>query len=161
MNEVILICSFGIGIVAGLRSMTAPAVVSWTGHVGWLGLSNGPFWFMATVPAVLILTPWSLFELVIDKTSKIGNRTELLGLGFRIVTSSFSGAAVSSAAGADLAIGMVSGLFGGMIGTFGGYYLRRACVRNSTLGDLPIAIGEDIIAIGLGAGCVYIAGGFA
>jgi len=158
MNDVVLICSLGIGIVAGLRSMTAPAVVSWAGYVGWLSVAAGPFSFISTIPASVILTPWALFELVIDKTSKIGNRTGIVGVIFRIVTSSFSGAVISSAANAGLVTGAVAGLAGGMIGTFGGYHLRRACVRKTSFSDLPVAVAEDIIAIGLGIACVYFAG---
>lgn len=157
MNEMVLICSFGIGIVAGLRSMTAPAVVSWAGYVGRLSVAAGPFWFVATIPVVVLLTAWALFELVIDKTSKIGNRTGRVGLIFRIVTSSFSGAVVSSSAGAGLTMGIVAGLSGGLIGTYGGYYLRNACVRKTSIGDFPFAVAEDIIAIGLGIACVYFA----
>jgi uncharacterized membrane protein len=85
----------------------------------------------------------------------LGNRTGAMGLTFRIVTSSLSGAVASSAAGMGIVIGLVVGLVGGMIGTFGGYYLRKACVRKTSFGDLPIAIVEDIIAIGLGLACVY------
>ena len=32
--------AFLIGVVAGLRSMTAPAAVSWGARVGWLHLEN-------------------------------------------------------------------------------------------------------------------------
>ena len=158
MNEVVLICSFGIGIVAGLRSLTAPAIVSWAGYIGWLSVAVGPFWFVASIPVVVLLTAWALFELVIDKTTKIGDRTGPLGLIFRIVTSSFSGAVVSNAAGTGLTMGLVAGLFGGLIGTYGGYYLRKACVRRTSIGDLPFALVEDIIAICLGVVCVYFAG---
>ena len=158
MNELVLICSVGIGVVAGLRSMTAPAIVSWAAYLGCLNVASGPFWFAGSIPAVVILTPWALFELVIDKTSKIGKRTEALGLIFRIVTSSLSGAVISSASGVGVAMGMVCGLLGGMIGTFGGYHLRSACVRKTSLDDLPVAIVEDLIAISLGVACVYFVG---
>ena len=30
--------AFGIGVVAGLRALTAPAVVSWASYLGWLSL---------------------------------------------------------------------------------------------------------------------------
>lgn len=158
MNQTVLIWCLGIGIVAGLRSMTAPAVVSWAGFVGWLSVAVGPFWWVASLPAVVILTPWALFELVIDKTSKIGNRTGSVGLIFRIVTSSFAGAVISNSAGAGAAIGAITGLVGGMIGTYGGYFLRRACVQKTAISDLPVAIAEDLVAIGLGVVCVYFAG---
>ena len=29
-----------IGVVAGLRALTAPAAVSWAAHLGWLHLQN-------------------------------------------------------------------------------------------------------------------------
>lgn len=105
-------------------------------------------------PAVVILTAWALFELVLDKTSKIGRRTEPLGLIFRIVTSGLSGAVVSSAVGAGIVTGMAFGLVGGMIGTFGGYHLRAACVRKTPFGDTPVALCEDVVAIGLAVACV-------
>lgn len=35
--------ALGIGIVAGLRSMTAPAAVSWAAHLGWLNLQGSAF----------------------------------------------------------------------------------------------------------------------
>ena len=158
MNQLVLICCLGIGIVAGLRSMTAPAAVSLAAYVGWLSVANGPFWFVASVPVVVLLTAWALFELVIDKTSKIGNRTGVVGLVFRIATSSLSGAVISSAAGAGPVMGMILGLIGGMIGTLGGYHLRKACIRNSSFGDLPVALAEDVVAISLASACVYFAG---
>jgi uncharacterized membrane protein len=158
VNELILACSLGIGVVAGLRSMTAPAVVSWAAYVGWLNVATGPFWFTASIPVVVLLTAWALFELVIDKTSKIGNRTELFGLIFRIVTSSLSGAVISSAAGIGAVMGMSAGLVGGMLGTYGGYNLRKVCVRNTSFGDLPVACVEDTVAICLGVTCVYFVG---
>lgn len=158
MNEVVLICSLGIGIAAGLRSMTPPAVVSWAGYIGWLSVSAGPFWFISSLPSVVLLTAWAIFELVLDKTTKIGNRTGLVGLIFRIITSSFSGAVVSSAAGAGIMPGIITGLAGGMIGTYGGYHLRRACVRKMSFSDFSVAIAEDIAAVGIGVLCVYAAG---
>ena len=35
-----LFLAFGIGVVAGLRSMTAPAVVAWAARLGWISLSG-------------------------------------------------------------------------------------------------------------------------
>jgi uncharacterized membrane protein len=38
----ILVLAFLIGIVAGLRAMTAPAAVSWAAHLGLLPLQARP-----------------------------------------------------------------------------------------------------------------------
>jgi hypothetical protein len=34
------VLAFLIGVIAGLRTMTAPAAVSWATHLGWLPLQN-------------------------------------------------------------------------------------------------------------------------
>jgi len=150
MDEKVLICTLGIGFVAGLRSMTAPALVSWAAYLGWLDLSTGPLNFLSFPAVVILLTVWALFELVLDKTDKLGRRTGAVGLIFRIVTGSLSGAAVYSATGGALASGAAIGLAGAMIGTFGGYYSRRALVEKSSLSDFTVAIFEDLVAIVLG-----------
>jgi uncharacterized membrane protein len=39
-KAVLYLGCFSIGIIAGLRSLTAPTVVSWAAHLGWLNLSG-------------------------------------------------------------------------------------------------------------------------
>jgi uncharacterized membrane protein len=157
MNEQVLICSFGIGFVAGLRSMTAPALVSWAAYLGWIDLSNSPFKFLSFQVVVILLTAWALLELVLDKTDKIGNRTGALGWIFRIVTGSVCGAAVYRAAGGALALGAAIGFAGAMVGTFGGFYSRRAILKKSPFSDFSVAIAEDVVAVALGLGSVCLA----
>ena len=158
MTELILLSCFGIGVVAGLRSMTAPAVVSLAAYFGWLDVSGGPFWFLASPLVVALLTIWALFELVMDKTPRLGNRTGFLGLPFRIITSSCSGAAIASAAGRGIVPGIIVGLVGGLIGTFGGYHARKTIDQRTSIGDFSIALAEDLIAITLGLLVVYLPG---
>jgi uncharacterized membrane protein len=153
MNEWVLICCFAIGFAAGLRSMTPPAVISWAALLGRLNVSAGPFYFVGTLVLVAVLTAWALFELVVDKTGKFGDRTGAVGLTFRVVTSSICGAVVYSTTGA-IAIGAVAGLCGGIVGTYLGFYVRRAIVQKSGLRDLYVAITEDILEIGLA--CVFV-----
>lgn len=40
--DMITVCLlvFGIGVIAGLRSMTAPAAVSWAAHLKWITLTG-------------------------------------------------------------------------------------------------------------------------
>ena len=47
MNYVFVL-ALGIGIVAGLRSLTAPAVVAWGAHLGWLNLHGSPLAFIGS-----------------------------------------------------------------------------------------------------------------
>ena len=41
----VLVLAFSIGIIAGLRSLTAPAVVCWAVRLGWLNLHNSALSF--------------------------------------------------------------------------------------------------------------------
>ena len=68
MNSGLGLClTFGIGFVAGLRSMTAPAVVAWAAHLGWINLSGTPLAFMGSIWAVAIFTLGALAEYVADQ----------------------------------------------------------------------------------------------
>ena len=51
-----LLASLLIGLVAGLRAMTAPAALAWAGWIGWIDLGSGWARFTASPWAVAILT---------------------------------------------------------------------------------------------------------
>ncbi len=56
-----LLLVFGIGVVTGLRCMTAPAVVAWAAHLGWINLNGSPWlsWVRPGRWASLLLAPWA------------------------------------------------------------------------------------------------------
>jgi uncharacterized membrane protein len=145
-----IVLSFGIGFVAGLRSMTAPAVVAWAAHLGMLRLDGTHLAFMGSKWAVAIFTLGALGEFVADQLPNTPARTEPVGLIARVVTGGLSGACVGVAAGASLWIAALAGAIGGIAGAFGGYQARVGLVRALKVKDLFIAIPEDIIAVGLG-----------
>src|SRR5437899_12987627 len=103
MNSgVVLLLAFGIGIVAGLRSLSAPAVVAWAAHIGWINLSNSPLAFMSSVWAVAIFTLLGLGELLADKLPSTPARTSTVPLVARIVMGLLTGACLGAAAGASI-----------------------------------------------------------
>jgi uncharacterized membrane protein len=140
----------GIGVVAGLRSLTAPAVVAWAAQLGWINLQGSPLAFMGSKWTVGILTVLALVELVADQLPSTPARTAAVGLSARIVTGALSGACLAVAGGAALWLGAVLGVTGALIGTFGGYQARVRLVRGLRVPDIAIAIPEDVVAIGLG-----------
>ena len=145
-----LLLTFGIGFVAGLRSMTAPAIVAWAAHLGWINLSGTPLAFMGSIWAVAILTLGALGEYVADKLPNTPARTAPVGLGARIVMGLITGACLGLAAGMSLWLGAVVGAIGAIAGTFGGYHARVGLVRGLQVKDIAVAIPEDLVAIGLG-----------
>jgi uncharacterized membrane protein len=145
-----MLMALGIGVVAGLRSLTAPAVVAWAAQLEWINLQGSPLAFMGSKWTVGILTVLALVELVADQLPSTPARTAPVGLTARIVTGALSGACLAVAGGAALWLGAVLGVIGALIGTFGGYQARVGLVRGLRVSDIAIAIPEDVVAIGLG-----------
>jgi uncharacterized membrane protein len=145
----IYLAAVGIGIVAGLRSFTAPAAVAWAAHLGWLNLSDSPFAFMGSTPAVATLSILAVGELLGDKWPKTPKRTAVAPLLARILMGGVSGACLFAVANQSLPIGGVLGGIGGVIGAFGGYEIRSRLVQSLKTKDIFVALCEDIVAIGL------------
>jgi uncharacterized membrane protein len=146
----VLLLAFGIGVVAGLRSMTAPAVVTWAAHVGWISLSGSPLTFMGAVWAVAIFTLGALGEFVADQLPATPARTTAIPLIARIVIGLLTGACLGIAGSASLWLGALIGAIGAIAGAFGGYQARVGLVRTLHVPDIAIAIPEDMVAVGLG-----------
>jgi uncharacterized membrane protein len=145
-----LLLALGIGIVAGMRSMTAPALVAWAAHLGWIHLQNSFFTFMGSTWAVVILSILAIAELVADKLPKTPPRTAPVGLAARIATGALSGACAAISGLTVLWIGVAVGIVGAILGAFAGYNARTALVQKFHVPDFAIAVPEDVIAIALG-----------
>ena len=137
------ILAFLIGVVAGLRSMTAPAAVSWAARLGWLHLENTRLAFLSFAATPYIISVLAILELIADKLPNTPSRKAAVGFGARIVTGAICGAALGGWVG-----GMFAGIIGAIVGTLGGYEFRARLVRAIGGKDLPIALLEDVIAIG-------------
>ncbi len=148
-SEVFLL-AFLIGGVAGLRSLTAPAVVAWAAHRNWLNLYNTSLSFMASTAAVATFILLALVELVADQLPSTPSRTKPVGLIARIVLGGLSGGCIALAGGQSLALGAVLGGVGGVAGAFAGYEVRTRLVRALNVPDFVIAFLEDAVAIGGG-----------
>ena len=90
-----LFLAFAIGVVAGLRSMTAPANVAWEAHLGWISLSGSHLAFMGSAWAVGIFTLGALAEFVADQLPTTPARTTAGPLAARIVMGSLTGACLA------------------------------------------------------------------
>lgn len=142
--------ALGIGFVAGLRSLTAPAVVAWAARLEWINLAGSPLAFMGSKWAVGTFTLLALVEFVTDQLPSTPPRTAAMGLSARIVTGFVSGACLGIAGGASHWIAGVVGAIGGIVGAFAGYHARVGLVRGLKVPDVAIAIPEDLVAISLG-----------
>ncbi|MCC4597790.1 DUF4126 domain-containing protein [Xanthomonas campestris pv. phormiicola] len=144
----LLVVALLIGIVAGLRAMTAPAVVSWAASLGVLPLIGTPLAFLGWRFTPWIVSLLAIGELVTDQLPGTPSRKVPLQFGTRIVTGGLCGAAVGLGGGLWVAA-MVAGALGAVLGTYGGAAARAAMAQRFGR-DPPAALLEDAAAIGLG-----------
>jgi uncharacterized membrane protein len=146
MTVTILLLALLIGIIAGLRAMTAPAAVSWAARLGWLNLAPTALAFLGYAFTPWIFTALALVELVTDQLPTTPSRTVPVQFGTRILTGGLSGGAIGAAHG-QLVLGVVGGVVGAVMGTLGGRAVRGRLAASFGR-DLPAALIEDAVAIG-------------
>jgi uncharacterized membrane protein len=143
-----------IGIVAGLRAFTAPAIVSWAAAFGLLGTIWGSIRWMGWSYTPSIFTALALLELVTDQLPSTPSRKVPIQFVARILMGGLAGATIG-AARTSLLIGAAAGAVGAVIGTLGGAAARGALAR-AFGSDRPAALLEDAVAIALGIAVIYI-----
>lgn len=141
----VILLSFLIGIIAGLRAMTAPAAIAWAAYLGWLNLSGSWLFFMGSVWAVGILTILALVELVTDQLPSTPSRKVPQQFGARIAMGALTGAAIGGSSGSWI-VGLIAGIIGAVIGTYGGAAVRAKLAASFGM-DPPAAFIEDGVAI--------------
>jgi uncharacterized membrane protein len=149
-----VLLAFAIGIVAGLRSMTAPAVVSWAARLWWPQVQSTPLAFMTMAPVAYLFTVLAAGELIADKLPFTPSRLSAGPLIGRLVLGALSGSVLQAAAHQSLPLGALLGGAGGLAGAYLGYTVRRWLVTKLGLPDLVVALTEDAVAIGAALGIV-------
>jgi uncharacterized membrane protein len=144
-----------IGVVAGLRAMTAPTAVSWAAYLGWLDLDGTLLAFMGYSWTPWVFTALAVGELITDQLPSTPSRTVPIQFGTRILSGALTGGALGMAAG-SLVVGAVLGGIGAVIGTLGGR-AARASLAAKFGRDRPAAFIEDAVAI---CAAALIAGAF-
>lgn len=140
-----IILALIIGIVAGLRSMMAPAVNAWAAAGGRLGLDGSWLAFLGYRFTPWILSLLAIGELVTDQLPSTPSRKVPVQFGGRLLTGGVSGAAIGIGTGSWVA-GLALGLVGAVIGTLGGA-AARGRLAAAFGSDRPAALIEDAVAI--------------
>ncbi len=145
-HVIVLLLALLIGFVAGLRSLTAPAVVCWAAFLGWINLYGTWASWVGNSVTVVILSVLAVVELVNDKLPKTPPRTATPVFAVRILLGAFAGAVIGTAWGYRWG-GLGAGVIGAVLGTMGGYQARTRLVAAHGGRDLPIALLEDSVAV--------------
>jgi uncharacterized membrane protein len=150
----VLISSFLTGSASGLRALIGLAAVSWAAHLGYLHLDHSWLAFMGYAFTPYIVTLMAIGELVNDKLPKTPSRLIPPQFITRLVMAAFCGFAIGIS-GNQPVLGLVAGVIGSVAGTFGGARARGWLARLFSR-DLPAALLEDLVAIGLSTFALFV-----
>ncbi|HEU0163669.1 MAG TPA: hypothetical protein VFQ54_01420 [Thermomicrobiales bacterium] len=145
--------AYTFGIVAGLRSLTPLALLAFRRNqapdsAGW---KNWPV--LSSDRGRKILLAAAAGELIMDKLPNTPSRLKPLSLFGRVTLGSIAGAAIGSEAegGGEVLPGAIAGAAGGLVGSFGGFLVRKVLTKVFRLPDKLVALSEDGVAIAAAA----------
>ncbi|HTJ31053.1 MAG TPA: DUF4126 family protein [Acidobacteriaceae bacterium] len=136
-----------LGVVAGLRTFTPLAAVSWAARLGILKLDGTWASFLGYLWTPWIFSVLALAELVNDKLPRTPSRKTPPQFAARIVSGTFAGLTLGFGHEA-VVICAVLGAIGAVLGTLGGAAARSGLTKAIGGKDLPIALLEDCVAVG-------------
>jgi uncharacterized membrane protein len=151
---VMLLCLL-MGIVAGLRTMTAPAAVAVGARCGAIAVAGTPLAFMGYTWTPWIFCVLAVGELITDQLPTTPSRKVPVQFAARLLSGALAGATLAAPQGSVVA-GLVAGILGAVIGTLGGAAFR-ARLAAAFGKDRPAALIEDVVAIGAAALIVFLA----
>ncbi len=141
----------GIGLVAGMRSMSAPALTShYLSKEPSLFLSSSPLKGIASPTTANVLKFMALGEMIVDKLPGVPSRTDLGPLAARAVSGGVCAAAICAAEGEPPGVGAAIGAASAVASAFFFYTLRRNFGRATGIPDAVSALAEDTLALGIG-----------
>jgi uncharacterized membrane protein len=139
-----------LGLVTGMRTMTAMMVLCWFAHGGYLAVDETwAFWAGKLVTAI-VFTVLAIGEYIVDKLPKTPDRTSPGPLIARLVFAGLVGAIVAAGLNGSGIEGVILCVGGALVGAFAGFLIRRELVLRLKSKDWPVALMEDASAI-LGA----------
>lgn len=156
-----LVRALGLGALAGMRSLAAPAILSrqaargsaaggaWSNGLdldrtgfGWLGRP-----FYATILGLL-----AAGEGAGDKVPGIGKRTRPFSLALRAASGALVGGAIFAGEEEPPVLGAIFGAGAAITMTFLAYWIRKRIAQSGRVNDKALGLGEDLIVAALGAG---------
>ena len=147
----------GIGILAGMRTSSAPVIASQLlSHHQSKQLAHSPLSFMQSKAVANTLTILSVSELIIDKLPSTPNRIKSGGVIFRSLSGALAGASIYKAMGNNMLLGAVIGASSAFASTYVSYFLRKSVVKNTHIIDPVIGAVEDVLVIGAGLSLIQM-----
>lgn len=139
-----------IGTVAGMRSMTAPAVISRMAGAAGVPVDKTGVDFLRNPIIPKVMAVLAIGEAIADKLPFIPSRVTPFPLVTRAISGATSGAVLCAAKKRSPILGAIFGAAGAIAGSYAAYALRKRIVNNLHVPDTVVAVAEDALAIGTG-----------
>jgi uncharacterized membrane protein len=137
-----------MGVIAGMRSLSAPAFVS--NHLvdkQSLSIENSNFRPLASPNVRNGLTALAVGEMAADKLPIVPDRISPLPLLGRAAAGAICGASLCTAENERSGIGAITGALAASASAYCFYYLRKRIAEGTRIPDPLIGLAEDIIVI--------------
>lgn len=138
--------ALALGIVAGMRSLMAPALVARKAASDPEGLPE-----VLTRPQTrTALEVMAAGELIADKLPFAPSRLALPSLAFRAVSGALIGAAFASSRRASPGKGALVGALGAVASAYAAYHVRQIVDKKLKVADPLVGAAEDALAAAIG-----------
>jgi uncharacterized membrane protein len=143
--------AISIGILAGMRSASAPAIASYilSNHKSKI-LAKSHLGFLQSDVVAKGLKYMAIFEFIGDKLPSAPNRIKPVALVGRGISGALAGAGIFKATGGSAVNGALIGGAAAIASTFGSFFLRKATVKGTGIIDPIIGAIEDALVVGAG-----------
>lgn len=142
----------GIGFIAGLRSMAAPALVS--RHLSSMRRRRRApraTRLLQSRRSSAVLAALAAGEMMADKTPFVPNRIEVPSLAGRAASGALCGAAIAGWRGTSpIYAGAVGGL-AAIVSTYTAFRMRKSAGDGTAIPDPAFGVAEDAIALFVGS----------
>jgi uncharacterized membrane protein len=146
------------GVATGMRTMTPIAVLCWFACLGLLPQTGWGAWTGHWASAI-VFTVFALGEYYGDTLPQTPSRTAPGPLAARVVFGALTAALAAKATLSPAAGGVVFGALGALLGAYG-FRRLRAWAAGRVGRDLPVALAESALSLGLALWTAYTFHGY-
>ncbi len=140
--------TLGLGAIGGLRSMSAPAVVSRAVATGRLdNVEDTPFQMLGSRPVSTTLRVLQFGELLGDKLPMTPSRTAALPLLGRMASGAIAGTTLFASENRSSVLGGIIGAGAAVTSAFAGERLRALVAEKTGVPDPLLALLEDAVVL--------------
>lgn len=152
MNGKTIVRIIGLGSIAGMRTMSAPAFVSHAlSRQDPQALRGSPLRWLAHPAVATVLRLMAAGELAGDKIPDIPARIEPGPLVARAASGALVGNIIARLYNHSAGTAALLGATSAIVGAFTTYYVRRALGEQTGLPDPLLALGEDALVLAAGS----------